>query len=142
MGRYILWNDVVGRYPEIAKGANALQAQVSSSFIAGAEAYVDARLTPITATPFNVNSVPDLVKDLCIDLTYVKIARRTKESKRVEDALDKTFEALINGTMQLAGSTASNAWVESEYHTSFGLDDPLNWKVDSLHLQDLEDARQ
>jgi hypothetical protein len=41
------------------------------------------------------------------------------------------------------GVAAGAAYYSStgSYHSSFGIDDPINWRVDSGHMSDVQDSR-
>lgn len=143
MGRYINWADVTGRYGDFAKGPDATVA--AASFIPQAEAEVDGRLAPKYTVPFS--PAPYLVQDLCIDLAYYKATIRQEGSKIIGESLEKRFKAIIDGTLLLttsAGTVAEDgatAWVSNSYHSSFGPDSEVNWRVDSNWINDAMDAR-
>lgn len=143
MGRYINWADVTGRYSDFAKGPDASIA--ATSFIPQAEAEVDGRLAPKYTVPFS--PAPYLVQDLCIDLAYYKAALGNERSKLVGESLERRFKAIIDGTLLLttsAGTVAEDgatAWVSNSYHSSFGPDSEVNWRVDSNWINDAMDER-
>lgn len=145
MSRYISWDDVANRYPVSAKQAGGAE-PLKTNYINGAEAEVDARLAVKYSTPFS--PVPDLVRDLCIDLAYFKmILGNPKQSKTIKDYLDDRFKAIIEGTMVLTVSgtiigTSERAWSDTqEFGSAFGVDAPENWQVSSTWMQANEDAR-
>ena len=130
MGRYINWADVANRYPDAAKIGGA--ENVSSSWIYGAEAEVDARLATKYTTPFVSTPAPAIVADLSIDLTYYKATFRQKGSDTLYKYIKDRFDSLLNGTMVIEGGSVIPvlgfvALVGSR-GTAFGFDDPLNWK--------------
>jgi phage gp36-like protein len=143
MSRYINWAHVTGRYGDFAKGPDATQA--TSYFVDMAESEVDARLAPKYAVPFS--PVPQMVQDLCIDLTYYKATIRQESSKTIKEYIDERFKGLLDGTIMLTTSggiveQAGNlAWASNSYHSSFGPDAEVNWNVDSQWVQDAQDAR-
>lgn len=143
MGRYINWADVTGRYNDFAKGPDASVA--AASFIPQAEAEVDGRLAPKYTVPFS--PAPYLVQDLCIDLAYYKAAMGTERAKLVGESLEKRFKAIIDGTLLLTTSAGTivaegaTAWVSNSYHSSFGPDSEVNWRVDSNWINDAMDER-
>ena len=151
MGRYIDWDDVAARYRNIAKEFDS--AIASSGFIYGAEAEVDARLASKYETPFSASSlgIPDLVRDLAVDLTYYRMAWRTDEAQKILDRVDSIFKAVNDGKLKLVTSAGAYpttddievvAWSSTQqYHSSFGPDDPVNWAVSSSWMQTAEDAR-
>lgn len=145
MSRYILWNDIADRYPLAAKQSGG-SASVQSNFVSGAEAEVDARLAVKYSTPFS--PVPELVRDLCIDLAYFKmIIGNPKQAKAVKDYLNDRFKAIIEGTLVLTVSgtivgTSERAWSDrQDFGSSFGVDAPEKWAVSSAWIQDNEDRR-
>jgi hypothetical protein len=144
MGRYIDWEEIAGRYPDVARIAGATG--TGSYWLGYAESEVDARLAVRFTTPFS--PAPDVVRDLCIDLTYYKMTMRQKNSEVIREDIEARFEALVNGTMALPTSYTVVAdtlmWSEesqSGYHTAFGPDDPLNWIPSSAHMLDTEYER-
>lgn len=143
MGRYIDWADVSGRYGDFAKGPDATQAQ--ASFVPQAEAEIDGRLAVRYTVPFT--PTPYLVQDLCIDLAYVKATIRQPGSKVIKEYIDQRIDAIIAGTLLLTNSdgvlaiSANHAWASNSYHSAFGLDSEINWRVDSQQLLDLSDRR-
>lgn len=143
MGRYINWADVTGRYGDFAKGADATVA--AAAFIPQAEAEVDGRLAPKYTVPFS--PAPYLVQDLCIDVAYYKATIRQEGSKLLGESLEQRFKAIINGTLLLTNSggaiqeSGGAAWCSNSYHSSFGPDSEVNWRVDSNWINDAMDAR-
>ena len=143
MGRYIDWADVTGRYSDFAKGPDASQA--NASFVPQAEAEVDARLAVKYTVPFS--PAPYLVQDLCIDLAYYKATIRQKGSEQIKKYIDARFETIMNGSMVLTNSagvisgTGNYAWASNSYHSAFGMDDEVNWRVDDEQISDIEGQR-
>lgn len=144
MGRYITWADVTGRYGDYAKGPDATQA--AASFIPQAEAEVDGRLAVKYTVPFS--PAPYLVQDLCIDLAYYKATIRQEGSKSIGESLEARFKAIIDGTLLLTTSSgtvisedSATAWVSNSYHSSFGPDSEVNWRVDSNWILDAMGSR-
>lgn len=143
MGRYINWADVTGRYADFAKGPDATVGE--AAFIPQAEAEVDGRLAPKYSVPFS--PAPYIVKDLCVDLAYYKATIKQESSKLIQEDLERRFKSIIDGTLLLTTSagvvagTGGFAWASNSYHSAFGLDSEINWRVDSQQLHDLSDAR-
>lgn len=143
MGRYIDWASVTGRYPDFAKGPDATNAD--ANFVRQAEAEVDGRLAPRYSVPFT--PTPYIVKDLCVDLAYYKANIKQESSKLIRDDLERRFKAIIDGTLLLTNSdgplaaSGNFAWASNSYHSSFGLDSEVNWRVDSQQIGDIQDAR-
>lgn len=143
MGRYINWADVTGRYPDFPKGPDSTKAD--AFFIPQAEAEVDGRLAPKYSVPFS--PAPYIVKDLCMDLAYYKATIKQESSKLIQEDLERRFKAIIDGTLLLTtsagvlGATGGYAWASNSYHSSFGIDDEVNWQVDTRAIQDIQSAR-
>lgn len=143
MGRYIVWTDVTNRYADFAKGPDATIGE--AAFIPQAEAEVDGRLAPKYTVPFS--PAPYIVKDLCVDLAYYKATIKQESSKLIQEDLERRFKAIIDGTLLLTTSagvvagTGGFAWATNSYHSSFGFDSEVNWRVDSQQIGDLRDAR-
>lgn len=134
MSRYIKWEDVVGRYPDVAK-INAADG-VGSYWLNYAESEIDAALAKQYTVPFS--TAPDMVKDLCIDLTYYKLTYRQKNAEALISYVNSRIGALQDGNMQLvdvAGTLLSSEalpWNSTMDHpSSFGIDDPVEWNVSS-----------
>jgi len=144
---YIEWDDLVSRYP-VAGRNNQDANEVTSSFIVGAEAFINARLAKSYTVPFS--PVPQLVKDLVIDLTYVKMSvGKIEDRETIKEHIVKTLDDLVNGDMLLvtdSGTTLAaidnGVWSElGSYTSTFNVDDPLNWGVDSGRLSNIKNDR-
>lgn len=144
---YIKWDDLVSRYP-VAGRNNQDANEVTSSFIVGAEAYINARLAKAYTVPFS--PAPQLVKDLAIDLTYVKMSVGKVEDRTIiKEHIVKTLDDLVNGDMVLVtdsgttlAATGDGVWSElGSYTSTFDVDDPFNWSVDSGRLSNIENNR-
>ncbi len=141
MGRYIGWDDVVGRYRELGKEQGA--DEISSAHIYYAEQDVDGYLGSIYAAPFSVNNVT--AQDLAIDFTYVRMSRRTKpkDAEAVFSALMKRIEALRAGTMGMVTTSGDLLSLSSlgaldsttmDYKPVFSLVEPEIMHADSSQL--------
>lgn len=147
MGRYIDWEDVVDRYPEIETLGGA--DQVSSTYIVHAEGFVDAMLGSHFTPPFSSNNLT--VKDLSIDCVYWRAGRlKLDDASTVREEFFETIKMLKDGTQQMVDasgnilSISKNSGVYSttqSYHTSFGVDIPEYYQVSSDHMSDVEDSR-
>lgn len=143
MGRYITWSDVADTYPDWPKAVSANT--VGNLWIPRAEAEVDARLAPLYSVPFT--PVPDLVRDLCIDLAYYKLIFATEKGEKLGESLKDRFEALLDGSMVLTVSgsplgSSERAWsTHQDYPTQFGVDNPVNWLPSSAWAMDQQEAR-
>jgi hypothetical protein len=151
LGRYINWDDVVGRYSQINKHGGA--ADIGSNFIQYAEAEVDARLASCYSVPFvsGVGSTPITVKDLAIDVTYLKatIGAKSKAWDQIKNSVNDRIKMICNGDSQIVGpggdplaQIAGTIWGSNEdYHPIFGMGDTLDFVVDSDRIDDEDDAR-
>jgi phage gp36-like protein len=140
---YIDWSDLSNRYPDVPKIVGAGEANTYA--IADAEAYINARLAPKYTTPFT--PCPQEVKTLCADYAYWRLAWRQKGVDIIGKSIEDRLTAILNGTMLLTTSGAAiaaggdAAWVDTDYHTSFGPDSEVNWTVDSSWVGATQDAR-
>ena len=147
MGRYIDWQDVVDRYRSVS---DRDATEIGSSFIPYAEAEVDGRLASKYTAPFSNNNMT--VKDLCIDLVYIKVGNlNIEETEKLQTMVDAKFERLINGDEimftssgdQISQSVAGTVWSNTkDYHPVFGLSEQCHLAIDSSQLADEEAARQ
>lgn len=143
MGRYINWADVTAKYGDYAKGPDATQA--NSYHIPQAEAEVDGRLAVKYTVPFS--PAPYLVRDLATDLAYYKATLRQEGSDKLWAYIENRFAAIIAGTLLLTNSDGAIAvpgnapWASNSYHSAFGLDSEVMWRVDSQQIVDLQDRR-
>jgi len=143
MSRYIDWEDVQNAYPDWGKAVSANT--VGNLWIPRAEDEVDARLAPNYTVPFT--PVPGIVRDLCIDLAYFKLAFATEKGQALGKILEARFKAILDGNMLITTSagqvdTGERAWSSHEnYPTQFGVDSEINWRVSSAWAQDQQEAR-
>ena len=146
MSRYINWNDVVDRYRSVSdKDATV----VGSSFIPFAETEVDGRLAAKYSTPFSSNNLT--VKDLCIDLVYIKVGNlNIKETEKLQAQVNSKVARLLNGEEimitssgdQIVPGVSGGLWSSTgSYHPVFGMGDVTDFVVDSSRLVDEENAR-
>lgn len=135
---YATWDMVAGRYPDAAKiyGADG----VGSYWLDHAAAEIDARLALRYTVPFT--PTPLLIQDLCVDLTYWKMTMRQKSSEALGAYIENRLDALATGSMSLVMSGAVLPSIADmpysnteQFGSSFGVDDPLNWSVDSNYMQ-------
>lgn len=149
MGRYIKWEDITLRYPEVEtfKGAAA----VDSSYIQFAEAVVDGMLGQHFTVPFSSNNLT--AKDLSIDLTYARIIRKSDKevSEMVVSGVNSMVTMLKNGTIGMVTTSGDLSYksgdgdmVESttqNYHSIFGVGDPKHSPIDSSQIVDEANER-
>lgn len=143
MSRYATWENLVQRYPSASKAS--ANADMDEAFISPAEAEIDWRLGGKVTTPFTA-PIPELIKSLTIDVAFYKLTMRTKESKTLHDYLYGCecgiFPLILAGKIPLTASTAGNsAWVDKEYSSRFGVDDPINWQPDCDSIVDANEER-
>jgi len=148
MGRYIDWEDVIDRYPVLNTVGGA--DEVSSTYIVYAEAMTEGLLASKYTVPFSNNNMT--VKNLAIDYTYWMAARF-----KLEDAVavyssyygtirmlkkDQMEMILDDGTLVTGARKNSGIYSSTQsYHSAFGIDDPINWRVDSDQMDASQDAR-
>jgi len=149
MGRYINWADAVGRYSQLSKigGAEA----VGSDFIQYAEAEVDARLSPMYTVPFSEGAyTPMTVKDLTIDMTYLKATfGKEKNWERMDKAMSNRFSAILKGDLAVIlpdgtvlASVGGTVWGSNTGYTPiFGMGDTRDFEVDPDRVDTEDDAR-
>lgn len=147
MGRYINWDDVVDRYPEIDTLGDS--GAVTSTYIVYAEAYTDGMLQSHFTPPFSSNNV--VVRDLTIDCVYWRAGRHTLENaETVREEYFETIKMLKTGDLNMLDESGNQAGIRTgsaiysttaSYHSSFGIDDPTNYMVDSGAIVDIQDAR-
>jgi len=148
MGRYIDWEDVIDRYPVLNTVGGA--DEVSSTYIVYAEAMTEGLLASKYTVPFSNNNMT--VKNLAIDYTYWMAARF-----KLEDAVavyssyygtirmlkkDQMEMILDDGTLVTGARKNSGIYSSTQsYHSALGIDDPINWRVDSDQMDASQDAR-
>ena len=148
MGRYIDWADVTHRYKSLGRDFDATK--VNDQFIPYAEAYVDGKLGVAFTLPFSSNNLT--VKDLCINLVYIKVGNlKTKDSNDIKKMVDDTLKDIVGGSHlmitasgdSIAMDNAGLTWVEgSDYHPVFGMGDIEDFHVDSSQLYTEAEGRK
>lgn len=146
MGRYINWADIVARHPSVDKVGGS--SEVGSSFVGYVEAQVDGLLSKIYSVPFSSNNVT--VKDLCIELAYIKIANIKHENrKELKKDFDDRIKGLVNGNERMLTTSGDiltpvgeTVWSSTMgYHPVFGMSPEEYLSVDSNLISDEEDDR-
>lgn len=147
MGRYVEWETFVGRYPDAARISGA--ESTASYWLSYAEFEVDARLAQRYTVPFT--PAPPLVQDLVMDLTYYRMNLKQKWASAVWSSIEERLTAIINGTLALVDPNGVALEVTnpsgmafnstSGWGTSFGMDDPVEWNVDSQWMETMEGVR-
>lgn len=150
MSRYTTWMRVTRRYKEIPKTIDATEGE--AEYINPAEYEIDAMLGNTFPVPFcnTISDCPPIISELATDLAYWKAAGiRSKNGKPIKDYVDERLKGLRDGTLALvsiAGTlvppASMGAWSNtSNFTSSFGMDDPVNWRVSSNWQQASEDDR-
>lgn len=147
MGKYIEWDDVVDRYPELESLGGA--DELAPVFIQFAEANTEALLRGFYTIPFSSNNIT--VKDLCIDCAFWRAGRlKLDDAVEVKSEYYEQISMIKNGMMAMVDSAGneveglSNPTAFSttqSYHSSFGMDDPIEWLVDWDRIEDDMDSR-
>lgn len=150
MGRYINWDDVTLRYPEV-ETRNAGAAAVGSAYIQYAEAAIDGMLASHFTTPFSSNNLT--AKDLSVELVYARIIRKAdKEAAAMAAAgVSSMVTMLKNGSLGMVttsgdiianNGTGDEIWSTTQnYHSIFGVNDPKLSPIDSSQIYDEESER-
>lgn len=147
MGRYIEWDDVAHRFGSVA--ADFDSTKINSFHIPYSENMVDALLAPKYTTPFSSNNLT--VKDLCIELTYIRAGGlNIKDRKELMEEFKGRIADLIAGVESMldgdgaviAQDATAIAWSsEANYQPTFGHGDILDAEMDQDYVDDEEDAK-
>ena len=147
---YAEWDDVVGRYRELAKVGG--DTEVGSYHIAAAENDLNTMFAGHFTLPFSSNNTT--IKFMTVDLTYIKYFENNDparaETKR--NALSGLIEMIKSGK---AGMIADDGTVmysdliggttvysnTKDYHPTFGIGPIEHMSIDSSQLYDEEAAR-
>jgi hypothetical protein len=143
MGRYIDWEDVIDRYPEL----NTLGGsdQLSSAYIVYSEAFVDGVLANHYTIPFSNNNM--IIRDLSIDYCYWRAARfKFDDATQVKSSFFETIDMIKKGHVQMideAGTLIPQVKQKiglfsttQSYHSSFGMHPEEEWKIDEDNITD------
>jgi len=147
MGRYIEWDDVIDRYPELntLSGAD----EFSSAYIVYSEAFVDGILGNNFTVPFSNNNMT--VKDLSIDMTYYRAGRfKFSNAIDVKSSFFETVKMLNMGQIimvdpdgiDLAHPKKQLGIFSStqSYHSAFGMQAAEEWHIDQDNIDDDRNA--
>ncbi len=146
MSRYIEWDDVINRYPALAKGTNA--EEVSSAHIFYAEYELDGALSNYFTTPFSSNNIT--AKDLSIDLVYARMANlKYTDADKFRKAIQVKIDGLANGSKNmmttggdLLATVGNTIWSSTkDYHNIFDHGDVLDMVQDQSQLLDEENDK-
>lgn len=135
---YFAAEELQGKYPDVT--ANFDANKLGSYWIPGACAWADAVCGARYTVPFS--PAPQVVKDLAMDMCYYRMTYRNTNQKILKDMIDEAIAGIQNGTLTLVGSggvvlTAQSQALMSNsgFQSSFGMDDPRFWRVDSSWQQ-------
>ena len=146
MGNYANWDDVTARYPKVETKVDAEEMQ--DSYIAGVEGIMDSFLAKQFTTP--VTGEPPLLEDICVDLTYCKIAfNQDKGVPKLKESAMGLLKMLSTGEILLIDSAgaavSSNGQAvrssEEDYHRTHSDLGPMEDFVDPDRLDDLVSER-
>ena len=143
MGRYIEWDDVIDRYPELNTLGGA--DQLSSSYIVYSEAFVDGVLANNYTIPFSNNNM--IIRDLSIDYCYWRAARfKFDDAVQVKSAFFETVKMIKNGNIQMIDDsgtfidqTKKKVGIYSStqsYHSAFGMNPDIEWHISENQIED------
>jgi hypothetical protein len=141
MGRYIEWDDVINRYPELNTLGGA--DELSSSYIVYSEAFVDGALANYYTIPFSNNNM--MVRDLSIDYVYWRAARfKFDDAAMVKSSFFEMLELIKEGNLimitdsgEVVPQAKKNIGIHSStqsYHSAFGMNCPEEWHIDENNV--------
>jgi hypothetical protein len=142
-GRYVTYDDIVGRYAKFSTVTGGA-VHAASHYISFAEAMIDGLLADTFTVPFSSNNL--IVKDLTIDLAYLKaMGLRAEDRDEIRGEVMQKIEMLKAGTLVMVTSSGdtiatnapSNAWSSTEdYHPVFAMLDEVYLGVSSEQIID------
>lgn len=155
MADYATYADFIIRYPLMKSwGPLGSPSEVNSGLLYYAAQEVDAALAPAYSVPFS--SVPPIVRDLTMDLAYIK-AIWTKDEGKLAEKMQKRWDTRIENLLSGKASMVSGSGTIISQNTSIGeiwsstegyepthsmLDaEDAHTMVSSARLQDEENAR-
>lgn len=142
---YFIWEDLTGKYPKLANDfqATAVNCTWAPLACADVDALIGAKYTvPFTPTPL-------FVKNLAMDMCYWQMTYKEQDQALLKDYIDERVAGVLNGTITLTNPTtgaaitpAANVFLTtSGTNTSFGMDNPINFNVDSMWRQSFQNER-
>lgn len=148
MGRYINWEDVIDRYPELNTLGGA--DQLSSAYIVYSEAFVDGILATNYTIPFSSNNM--IIRDLSIDMCYWRAARfKFDDATQVKSSFFETIAMIKAGQVQMIDEAGTlipqvkqNPGIYSStqsYHSAFGMLPFEEQNIDQDNIDDDRDER-
>jgi phage gp36-like protein len=116
------------------------------AYLPQCESEINGALASQYTVPFS--PVPPMISDLCVDLIYIKMKIMEKSIEPLKNYYTERIKALQSGAIVLVDSsgtvtepTGNSTYIDEQYHSAFGPDDPINWQPDSDTLEDAEDTR-
>lgn len=143
MGRYITYDDLKARYPDIDRISST---DVNSYHIVFAENELDGMMASRFTVPFSSNN--QTAQDLSLDLAYLRVGNISMEDRKMlRDELKFRINELLRGNeqMRLADGTflqsvGETVWSNTmDYHPAFGMNDSKWLRIDSDQLEDEAD---
>ena len=141
---YFIWEDLTAKYRKLAQDFDA--GAVNSYWAPAACANVDGLVGQRFTTPFT--PTPLLIKDLAIDLCYWQMTYKEENQALLKDFIDERVTGLLNGTITLTDpsgnaitGTPKVFLTTSGTNTSFGMDNEVDFHVDSSWQQSFRNAR-
>ena len=146
MGRYIDWDDVVDRYPELNTLGGA--DELSSSYIVYSEAFVDGVLANHYTIPFSNNNM--IIRDLSIDYCYWRAARfKFDDATQVKSSFFETVKMIKDGNVVMiddAGTVIEQTKKQigiysstQSYHSAFGMHPTIEYHISEDNIDDDRD---
>jgi phage gp36-like protein len=142
---YFMWEEISGKYPSLVKDYDSSKVNCIWAPLACAD--VDALIGAKYSVPFT--PTPLFVKNLAIDMCYWQMTYKETDQALLKEYIDERVMGVLNGTITLTNPTdgsaiapASNVFMTtSGTLTSFGMDNPVNFGVDSMWRQGFQQDR-
>lgn len=141
---YFTWEQLCAKYKKMAQDFDATA--VNSFWAPTISSELDSMLAkgaltvPFTPTPLSITN-------LAIDLCYWEMTYKEEDQSQLKDWIDERITGIVNGTIILVGvdgTVQANPQVfltTSGTNTSFGMDNPVNFAVDSSWQRSFMDQR-
>lgn len=146
MSDYANWDDVVGRYPKTDNVADSVE--MATSYIEGVESIMNSYLAKVFTVP--LTGEPPLLKDICIDLVYSKIAfHKDKAAGGLRVQAIEMLKQIVEGEMLVVDSSGviietvgHGIWSSTQdYFDAFSMLGSPDDRIDPDLLDDLADER-
>lgn len=143
---YFSWEDLIGKYTSLAKDFDSTK--INSLWAPLTCADVDGLIGQKYSVPFT--PTPLFVKNLAIDMCYWQITYKEQDQSILKAYIDQRVAGVLNGTITLTDPTNGAAltpatsqvfMTTSGTGTSFGMDNPINFAVDSAWRQGFQNDR-